>query len=315
VRYLQLLINQSRRATDNVEYTSTSGIQEEEFIQYLNDANIRLHSLIVQKSASIFESEATINAVSGQESYDIPEEALLGNMLVHVEYSGSGQPSDYVTLKQGQLPERFSGVSSSPSFYIRRGGKILLQPQPDESGLIRMTYVSSTPRLDLRRGTVGAVTLTGNSITTLELNPTLNLDKTSLIEENYMTVVDKNGNIKMKGIPFTDINETSGVVTIEPGFAFDTGETIAIGDYVVRGERTSTHSELPSICERYLLEYTNIKILNRDSSDDAISESAILAAIQEEILNTFAEPDKDPDYITILDEQYLLPGDDFSVWR
>lgn len=309
MRYLQLLINQSRRATDNVEFTSTSGIQEEEFIQYFNDSNIRLHSLITQKNPGIFQAESTINAIHGQEAYDIPSDALLGNMLVHVEYANSGMPRGYITLKQGQLPERFSGVSSHPSFYIRRSGQILLQPAPDDNGTIRITYIQAPPRLDLRRGTVGSVSLSGNSIASLALNPTLNIDRTALLEENYLTVVDKNGIIKMKNIPFTAINETTGVVTVDPGFSFESGETISTGNYVVRGNRSTTNSNLPEICERYLIEYVNIKILNRDSSDDAIGQSAILTAIQEEILATFSEPDKDPDFVTILDGQYLLSGD------
>ncbi|MBR9701026.1 hypothetical protein GOV11_04130 [Candidatus Woesearchaeota archaeon] len=313
MRYLQLLIDQSRRATDNTDFSDSTGISTEEFIQYMNDAQNRMQSLIVQVNADLFQAEAIIDAIQKQEAFDIPSDAFLGNRLDLVEFSSTGQDSDYVQLKQGRLPERFSGVASTPAFYIRRSGAILIQPQSDDlTGTIRMTYVKKLPILDIRRGKVGSSTVTSTQLTALTLDSTFLIDKTSLEESNFLTIVDKNGIVKMDGIGFTEINETSGVVTLDGSHTFDSGQTFAVGDFVVRGLDATTHSELPDITERYLLEYTNNRILNRDSSNDVGTQTPLLAEIEREIIETFSEPDGDVDYVTILDDQYLPSGDDYG---
>ncbi len=311
MRYLQLLIDQARRSTDNTDFSDSSGIQTEEFIQYMNDAQSRMQSVIVQNNPDMFQKEKIIAAVRGQEAYDLPSDTLIGNRVDNVEYSTDGKEQNFQKLKQAQISERLTGIDSVPVVYIRRSGQILLQPQPDDlNGLIRLTYTKKLPRLDVRNGSVGTVVLdnNANTITSLILDTTVAIDSQSLLEEPKLTVVDKFGVQKMRDILFTDVQEGSGVITIDPSFVFEEGETIDVGDFVVRTGDGGTHSELPDMTERYLLEYTRLKILDRDSSNDVTSQSPLLQSIEAELNELFSEVDSDPDFITILDDQFLSAG-------
>jgi hypothetical protein len=74
---------------------------------------------------------------------------------------------------------------------------------------------------------------------------------------------------------------------------------------MLRGTYSTTNSLLPEICEKYLLEYCNLRILVRDSSTDATQVQGILAKVQATLQSNFADPDNDPDYVTILDGSFL----------
>ena len=313
-RSLQLLIDASRRETENEEFSDTIGIGNEEFIRYANDAQKVLQSAISGVYPMLLSQEKIISSVVDQEAYDIPDNAFLGNRIDNVEYSPSGRDDQYRKLKQGTLSERRSGISSTPSFYIRRSGQILLQPKPDTSqGKIRLTYQKQLPRLEIVRGYVSAVTLdsVNNQITSLTLDSTQSIDKVELEQETQLTVIDKNGVQKMRNVQFDEVDETTGIVTITSGFTYEDGETIAVGDSIVRGGDSTTHSELPEMCEPFITAYMNWKILKRDSSNDAVEMGQEVAALKAEIVQSFSTTDHDPDFIPILDDQFLTPFDEF----
>jgi hypothetical protein len=306
MRKLELLILASRRATENQEFTDTAGIQDEEFIQYFNDGQEEIHSLLNQAFPHILMASKEIQMVQGQEAYDIPEDVYLGTRIDFVEFSQNGQAQNYYPLKKGSLKERLNGLQTDPTFYIRNGSQLLLQPAPQSSnGKIRVSYQKAIPRLDIQRATVETVTLgAGNTITTLVLDDTLLMDTDALLEEGYVTVTDKDGVIKMQDIPVTAISSV-GVVTIDPSFVYQAGESIAVGDVVLRGKKSSQFSSLPDVTEKYLLEYCNTRILIRDSSTDADAVGQVMAKVQNTLQTAFAEPDSDPDYVPVLDGQYL----------
>jgi len=304
MRRIDLLINQSRRATDNVEFSDSTGISDEEFLQYVNDAQDQLQSLISVQFTDIFQVEKIVDALVRQEEYAIPDDAFLGNRIDLLEYSQTGRAGDYYVVQKGSNRERISGVYSSPSFYIRRSGSILLQPAPQSSGKIRILYQKTLPRIDLRRAVVSSVVLTGSAITALVLDSTQQIDQTELLEEGYCTVVDKNGIVKMRRIPVTGIDTITGVVTVDAGFLFGSGETIAAGDYVLRGKESTTNSQLADNCERYLISYMNWKILKRDSSNDSSEAAQELSGLAADIVQGFKEPDGGVNLVPMLDSQY-----------
>ena len=137
------------------------------------------------------------------------------------------------------------------------------------------------------------------------LDTTVLLDNVALLEEGFITIVDKNGAVKMRSIPISAINTVSGAVTVEPGFTFQDGETISAGDFACRGTFSTTNSQLPEVCEKYLLEYCNMRILIRDSQTDSGDVAGLLAKVQETLRVAFAEPSSDPDRIPLLDVQFL----------
>lgn len=305
MRKLELLILASRRATENQEFTDTAGIQDDEFIQYFNDGQEEIHAIINQSFPRVLMKQKVIQLTQNQEGYSIPSDCYLGTRVDFVEYAPNGDSQSYYPLKKGSLKERLNGSQANPSFYIRSGDELLLQPVPQTSNArIRVTYQRAVPRLDTVKATVESVVFSGSSISSLVLDDTVLMDTTALLEEGYITVVDQDGRIKMQAIPISAIS-SSGVVTVVPGFEFEAGETIEAGDSVCRGKFSSNFSQLPDICEKYLLEYANTRILIRDSSSDSQSVGMVLAKIQGSIQTAFAEPDNDPDYIPLLDGQFL----------
>lgn len=297
MRRIDQLISQIRRQTENEDSGADFGIQTEEFIQYINDAQHRLQSLVTATHPTAFVQEEVQAVIKGQQEYALSDLTLMDNKVSTVEYSDTGREDDYYHLEQISLKNRTTYSSAHPCHYIRRSGKILLQPTPDSlTGTIRINYVKRLYDLDIRRGKILAVTTSGNSITNLQLdtslaNPQVDIDK--LRESDYICVCDKDGNMKMRNIPITGINSATGALLIESGFEFQDGETLEIGDFVVAGKDAVTHSELPKMCERYLIAYAAWKILKRDSSVDSAEQEGELRVMEEDIVNSFAYIDDD----------------------
>lgn len=310
MKRVDLLIKQIRRATENEEFSDSIGITDDEILQYLNDAQTRLQSKIADSNTSIFIVDYITDTVKGQEAYDLPENTLLGNMVKSVEHAQSGaNDEDFYKLEYVTLYERNTNVDGIPSWYSRRNGQVLLSPLPQNStGRIRIQYVRKLAELDKRRGIVSSVTLntTDRTITELKLDPagTPPIDSDSLGDRDYMTIVDRYGNVKMKNIPFDSIDTATGVVTITSGFTYDEGETIAVGNYCAGGTESTTHSELPDICERYLLAYAQTKLLARDSSVDVAEQLTELTSMERDLMKIFADPEDDVVRVPRLDDPW-----------
>lgn len=305
MRRIDILIDQSRRATENSDFTTTTGIQDEEFIQYANDAQDRILSLIQNKNPEIFQKQKSVTCTAQQEAVTIPSDIYMGSRIEFVEYSSNGEVRNFYRLPQGKLSERVNGIYSDPTFYIRRSHEILLQPAPQSSSsVVRFTYQRTLPRLDIRRATISSVSTSGSSITSLVLDASVSLDDAVLLDYGYATVVSATGTVKMKSIPITAIDTSTGAVTLGT-FSFESDEIIAAGDYLCAGPYSTTHCELYDICERYLISYMNWKILKRDSSSDAIEAGTEVSMIEADIVEAYSEPDNDIDSIPILDTQYL----------
>lgn len=306
MRRIDQLITTVRRITDTLSFTDTAGIQDDEYIQGFNDAQDRIYSLIQLSFPMVFVKEVTINVNIEQQNYPIPVDCYLGSRINRVEYSNSGRPENFYNLKQVELWERDQFETGLPYLYIRRGAEILIQPKPRSGGLLRVTYQKKLPRLDKRYGSVGAVVLATDSITSLTLDITKVIDGDPVVDDGYLTVVDKNGVIKMMNVPVDAIDATTGVVTISSGFTFESGETIAVGDFIVRGKFATTHSELPDEVESYLIEKCKDKIYRRDSSSDSQETSGEVSAVEDQIVQSYNHPSADIDRIPIISPDFLV---------
>lgn len=305
MRQLDLLITQARRATENTEFSDTVGISDNEFIQYANDAQDELESIISKVNADAFLTSKVVTLSQGLDTYNIPSDALLGTKVALVMYSPNGVESSYRPLNQGRVSEMVGTFQGTPSFFVRLGTTIRLIPAPYASNsAIKIYYAQKLPRLDIRSGKVSAVSLSGTTITSMTLDTAATIDRAKLLEEGFCTVVSETGTVKMKSVPITDVNETTGTVTFG-SFTYESGETAAVGDYLIRGPRSTSHSSLPDICERYLLSYMQWRILKRDSSNDASEQSAEMEMMRQSIQDAFAEPDMTVDGVAVLDSQFL----------
>jgi hypothetical protein len=146
MKNLENLIIQARRATENedVDEVNGIGIKDAEFIQYFNDAQYRLQSLITQQHPRVFLSE-NIQTCDGSETYSLPADAFINNRVDTVEYTTGGDDSYYI-LGETSLKNRNGGSGVSPQFYIRSTGKIYLIGKPS-SGKVRITYIKKLDEL------------------------------------------------------------------------------------------------------------------------------------------------------------------------
>jgi len=306
VRDLSILINQARRATENIEFSDSVGISDDEFIQYTNDAQDEVETQASRLNSDLFVASAVIQCVANQSDYALPDDALMGTKISQVLWSPNAQDTAYIPLQQGRMSEIISEFQGTPSYFVRIGTSIKLIPAPfSSSSRIKVYYQQKLPKVDIRAGKVGTVVTAGNTITSLVLDSGFNNLSETLLEEGAVTVVSSAGVIKMENVLITAFDESSLAVTVDPSFVFEDGETIAAGDYLIRGPRSSNISQLPSICERYLLAYMQWRILKRDSSNDSQEQEGEMKMMLQSIIDAFSEPDGVVDGIPIISSEYL----------
>jgi hypothetical protein len=303
------LINIARKNTENEEYSNTSGISDDEMYQWLNDAQYRLLSRITTTHPKAFIKEsADISVANGQELYSLPDDIYLENRIVTVEYSHTGLERDYIKLDKGTLSQREPNSTGYPNIYIRRTGKILLHPIPSSNtGMIRINYQRRIAEIMPRLGQVSAITLDSatKTITSLTINPDqTDYDSTSIIASDHLCLIDILGNQNMTRVQIDTMDISTGVVTVNSSFVYEAGESISVGDYVVEGYNSTTHSELSKSTERFLIAYLVWKILKRDSSEDHMEQRNELKSMENDIVEGYAEIDDDINYLPIIDEDY-----------
>lgn len=300
-RRVDRLVTHIRSITENDTLNSNTDIEDEEIIQFLNEGIQHLQAKIIKQYPRVFLAETTISTVADQEEYNLPVNAFLFNRLVHVDYSTDG--TTYYPLKPAYYKDRDrnSGISSLPYKYIRRdilstaSASLLLVPKPVTTGqTIRINYIRKLDGLDKRRGIVSAVTLATSTITALTLDTSGNppVDSDAFDDNDYFCVVDAIGAVKMRNVRYDSISSSTGVVTVNSTFSFDSGETITIGDYIVCGKDTSTHCQLPDSVERFLIKFAAWEILKNDSSIDSSEAIAELAELRDEIIDSYSEMDE-----------------------
>tara|TARA_Y100000114_G_scaffold157282_1_gene188828 strand:+ start:4228 stop:5181 length:954 start_codon:yes stop_codon:yes gene_type:complete len=306
MRSVTKLIEQVRRQTENEDFDDFVGIKDEEFIQYLNDAQYNLQAAIVHQHPRVFTAEAIINAVDGQESYELPSDCLLANKVHNVEYSNTGHDDDYYVLEQSTIKYRTTGIEGSPTKYTRLGGKLLLAPVPQSGGKLRITYIKRLRELDKRQAQVRQTfgeQETPSDLTISSSDFVINLEESKfetnvedLSKHDFICIVDKEGRSLVKNIEITNVSlsEISCV-----GHTLDTGESALVprGSFIVGGKDTTTHSELDISIERYLIAYCAWKILKRDSSVDSAEAAEELAMMLREIVKSYAMVSDDIQFI------------------
>lgn len=317
-RRVDRLITHIRLITENETANSTTDIADNEIIEYLNEAQHRIQSKILEQHPRVFVTETTIAAVADQEEYNLPTPAFLNNKILTVEYTSNSSASRpiYYKLRPGYERDRISHVSGLPRYYIRRDkftnatGSFLASPPPQNaSGQFRITYIQRMDNLDKRRGIVSAVTLSATAVTalTLDVSGDPPIDSTDLADHEFFCVTSKNGIMQMRNLEFdvdgsSSVNTSTGVVTLEgSSFTFASGETIAVGDYIVGGKDTNTHSILPRNVERYIINFAAYKIVKTDSSIDVKEALQELTFLEADIVNSYREIEEDIHEIAIVD--------------
>jgi len=315
MRRLELLLDHVRRAVENENPSTTDGFSNLEIIQYFNDAQDHLFSKIVLEHPNVFLKEGFISLVVDQESYDLPTDMYMGTKIKSLEYKYGSGSDDYYKIGQKTIHDRQTDFTGEvPHFYIRKGDDILINPIPSVANTngLRLIYQRQIRTLDVRRGTITSASKTSETLNsiTLDLTPTLSKDDDSvqaaadlLNTLDYICVVDKDGATVVDSIPVKSYDSTTGVITPD---VFTT--SVAAGSfadqYVVAGKLSTTHCELPRLCERYLLTYATFKLLRRNANEmESTFQRQELAAIEATIVDSFKTAD---------DDVYNIPLDE--IW-
>lgn len=302
------LITVIRRQSENVQIDADDGIGDDEVLQFMNDGQERLESAIIRTHEKAFAEDSFTDLVNGTEIYTLPFGTYINHNIIAVEYSFTGNQQDYIPLRRGKLIERTS-FRGFPTVYIPRKKEIIINPISDRSVVngLRITTNPKHPRMDKRRGIVTAVTIVGSAVTSLVVDATsgtVPYDPSDFDEFDRISVVDIDGAQKMRNIPVDDAN-SDGTLTVRSSFTFETGETIAVGDYVVLGENATTHLQMPQICEKYLIEYGTWKMFMRDSSSDSQEQGGVVSALETDIVDAFAEISGDVDRVPVINADNL----------
>jgi hypothetical protein len=280
MRYIGDLITEVRRDTENDSYSSNSpdeyGIKTEDFFRYANFAVQRLQAKLIASNATIFRRQTDIQLVANQAEYSIPDNVYLSESIVDMKYSPNGQETDLREIREIADSNRYYGDGSHINAYVRRQGKIYTSPKPNSSqGFLRTTYQRAIDQLDLRRGVITSSSVAGGgtlSADTLTISTTGDdPDRISNVSDKYLCVVDKDGNVKARNIPYTAYTSGTGAFT-HPAHVLGDLESITTGDYITVGKYTSTHLTdiaYPEV-EKYLQLYMAMKILGRDSNTDMV---------------------------------------------
>jgi hypothetical protein len=301
------LILQSRRDTDNEDFSETTGIPDASFLKWVNRAQKRVQACITGVRPFLFQATKIQTVTAGTDTYAIPAYVLLSTRIEKVEYSVTGLAKDYyeLTLIDSHMRSP-SGTNGNPIEYIRQSGNIILQPAPGSTGSLRWTFQKTVADLDIRRSKVSASTLSSTQLTALTLDTTMLTDEDIDVMEDseYITIVDKDGQILMFGIAISSIDSATGIVTLNGSHTFETGETCPAGAYVLAGKRVTTHSELDDVCEEYLSAFMDYKGHRKDSSDDSAEDSSDLKDILTVILESYAEADPNVHGIPVINDEF-----------
>jgi hypothetical protein len=291
-----------REETGNQSYGPNAGISDTQIVSFFNDALNFIELGINATHARKFGAETFIDLVAGQEKYDLPDDFLDSGGVISVEYCNgdpNGTDPQWIQLYEITDLERARGLrSSTPEAYAVVNKQLWIKPIPSvaKTDALRVNYVKRLSRFSTRRGKIDVATLdTGNrTITALEVIPSSVTDPNEYNLNEYISVVDADGNIKMKAIKIDgSLNTSTGAVPVRSDFVYESGETIAVNNYVVFGKNASTHQlDLDESVESFLRAYAAYKIMRMDSNTDSVEQAAELGSMRDMILLSYSKPNE-----------------------
>ncbi len=309
IRRLDILVRDSREQTGNAAYSATEGVRQREFVRHANDAQTRIFNKICDVHPSLYTKEGFLDVTAGTASIALAADIYLRHNVLKIDFSANGDANNYTPLDL-RTPRQEITSLGIPDGYFLRDGYVILTPKPSIGGTnaLRLNYQYALPTLDIRRGKIASVALTGSALTTITLT-----DDTTLIDEtaddladgwvDYISVVDKDGAITAQNIPVTAYVAATRVISCAAALAVT--ETIVAGSYVVFGRYATTHSPLVQICERYISHYMSLLVQMRDSNSESADTNPLLLAIEQEILDSVESLEEDITAIPILDRSFL----------
>lgn len=262
---IDLLLKDSRIASLQEDYGDEYGIQDSFFIVALNKAHKNIQRYLVTEAAEPFAAYKDYAGVAGQLAYNLPSDIFSTNLVYDVRYSSTGLEADLCDPLE-KMHYREYGSGGSPYKWMVDGNILYLDQAPTTSGgLIRIRYERALNKLDIRRGQVSNV---GGVITlsVLEVDTSTD-DESAFATAEYLTTVDNFGTITCRNIQVNGYNSTTGAFTVVPK-DYETGEGISSGNWVLLGNSSSTHFQLPDCFEDYYIDFVKNEVYELLSEDE-----------------------------------------------
>ena len=307
MRRTELLIDVIRKSSE-IQHNDgdTDSVTDTELLQCLNDAQDQISNIIINAYSNFFLTTSTISLVANQQSYTLPTNMHLGSKIKKVEYKYGSGTDDYTPIRAGsEFDIRTDYTNTWPTLYTRGYNYLKVSPLPSgalTAGL-RVTYTKKLRRIDIRRGIVSSASKTSTTLNkiTIDTTPALGKDSgtTSAARDilnmvDYICLVDSDGTSVLDGVPIDSYNSTSGEITVRTGFTTAVTAAAMANTYVVSGTYSSTHSELPDICEGYLVGWSVWKMLRRGGNQfESVEARRELSDTTALIMESFASPDDD----------------------
>lgn len=301
MKRVELLIDMARKQSGNSRYDSTSGVPQDVFVQYLNNAQDSLIMNVINSNGKYFKKEFIQDVVNSQVTYEYPPECYMQH-LDTVQWIDSLTGTYWQTLYKTYVKEKVTIQAGYPFGYIPFEDGIHLNP-PIIGGKLWFTFMRKPDSLQKRGGLISVATIVGDNLTALTVNPAeASFDRTEINSQNYLCVVDKFGSIKARNILYDSV-DVAGVFTLSP---FDLeGVTIAPGDYICVGENVTNKSTLPEIAQGFLLKHMIYEAKLGDASSWTKEIRDDMLAYFGQLAESFAQPSNDITQIQMSSLDYI----------
>lgn len=288
-RRLEELITIARAEAYSEDYSTTEGWDDNVLAAIANRGLDKLYHAITQIDNPANIQQYTDDVIAGQQAYDLPIDVFMSIRLNDVRFQWGTQTYEFVTLTQGLISDRYSYEINYPQVYAIRNGQIILSPTPNitRNDALIINYQKRMRSVDIRRGLVASktdspVTFTLSFISSSSKNANMQTyANTTLDKVDYICLVDTEGDPIVSEIPINNYNSTSQIITAQSDYtipavqlaALDAALAASQDVYVVSGRYASTHSELDSQCEDFLIEYMITRLLRLQSNSAEYEEA------------------------------------------
>ena len=288
-RRTEELIADGRSLSYSEDYSLTEGWDDDVFARILNLGLNNLYHAITEDDQPAYVEQVSIDSVANQQAYDLPIDVYMAIRLVDVRFIWGNQDIEFNTLVRSQIQDRWNYTTNYPDTYCIRNGQILLSPTPGitKTDALVINYQKRPRELDVRRGQLASktdapvtITLTFPSTSAKYANmQTYANSQLDLVD--YCCIVDIEGTPVVSAIPIANYNSTTQVITALTSYSFPADEltaldaAIAAGTplFITRNRYSSSHSELDSQCEDYLIEYAVKRMLRLQSNMGEMREA------------------------------------------
>lgn len=301
MRRVEQLIDIVRKLSQNTRYDETSGVPQDVFVQYLNNAQDSLIMEVQNVKTKYFKKQVVYDVVPNKEVYAYPEDCYIEHIDT-IQWTDSPSGTYWTTLFKTTTKEKITIQPGYPFAYVPYEDGFHLNP-PITRGKLYITYVRTPNRLQKRGGLINNVTITSGQLTVLDLDPSeASFDQAEINSDNYLCVVDKYGNVKASNIPYDSVDSV-GSFTLDP-FSLGTA-SVAIGDYICVGKDVINIPDWSQICEGYLIKHAVYEAKMGDSSAWTEAARADMSAYFNKLSNSFSTIRDDIDAIPITNLDYI----------